>query len=101
MFEKVNMTVIEKGNTLADVVQNMNTLSNGVLGVGILIVMWIAIAAHTSKHDGFTRAAIASMSTAVTAAFFRALGIISDGALAGAVVIFGISIALLFLNDRR
>lgn len=75
--------------------QGVNTLTEGLFGVSIIVLLWMTVFFRQSTESNRDRIVAANFVASITAILFSILGFVNDYVLGAAIVLFVGSIYLL------
>lgn len=78
--------------------QGVNTLTNGLFGVSILVLIWVVMFFRQSTENNRDRIVAANFVTCITAFIFGYIGIINDFTVGVAVFLLIGSIAIIMVR---
>lgn len=81
-----------------DTFQGVNTLSNGLFGASILVLIWLVMFFRQSTENNRDRIVAANVVTGITAIFFGYLEIVNDFTVGVAIFLLIGSMALIMIR---
>ena len=94
-----NLTQVQGGNNLYDLVTNANLLTNGLIGLFTLIVLFLIVFMGLKKYESKYAFSAAGYITAIVAILFRMMAWVSDTVMFGAILLLGISFVWMRMSD--
>ena len=98
MPEPYNLTNASMTNGLLDVFKMGNSMSDGVFGVLILVMVWLVVFMRLKMYSTPSAITAAGFVMVLTAVLLFITGLIGQNILMVAIVIFGISMIIMWFN---
>jgi len=93
-----NTTWMDNATTMADMVEGVNTMSGGVLGIVILFLVWLFVFAYTANKG----TVVAMLNSTVVASFVGTMlwlgGLLTWPVLIVPVILAGLSLVYYYFN---
>lgn len=84
-----------------DTFQGVNTLTNGLFGVSIIVLIWLVMFFRSSTENNRDRIVAANFVAGITALFFGYIDIVNDFTVGVAVFLLIGSIAILMIRPGQ
>jgi hypothetical protein len=94
-----NLTELTEGTGLGRIVSGLNTLSGGVLGWLLLLMVWVFVFL-TIQDTNRVKVATSSFITSISAGVFYLVGIVEPYVLWITGFVFAVSIVVLYVNPK-